>query len=145
MFTSNLKKIVDRRKKRVGRGGGSGKGFHTAGRGQKGQSSRAGSHERPGFIGGQKPVNVTLPKYRKIGGKRSQKPVAISIDVFLKKGVNEVNAEAAKSFTSSENFIIVGPKSYNNIDLKKVNIAKGINASKALKTKVIDAGGKVDE
>lgn len=37
---TNLPKIVDRRKKRLGRGYGSGKGGHTSGRGQKGQKSR---------------------------------------------------------------------------------------------------------
>ncbi len=36
----NLPKIVSKRKKRVGRGYGSGKGGHTSGRGQKGQKSR---------------------------------------------------------------------------------------------------------
>src|SRR3972149_7088578 len=35
-----LPKVVKRRSKRVGRGGGSGKGFHTVGRGQKGQKAR---------------------------------------------------------------------------------------------------------
>ena len=37
---TDLPKIVKRKKKRVGRGYGSGKGGHTAGRGQKGQKSR---------------------------------------------------------------------------------------------------------
>ena len=35
-----LPKVVEKRKKRVGRGMGSGKGSHTAGRGQKGQKAR---------------------------------------------------------------------------------------------------------
>ncbi len=37
---TNLPKVVERRKKRLGRGYGSGKGGHTTGRGQKGQKSR---------------------------------------------------------------------------------------------------------
>jgi large subunit ribosomal protein L15 len=37
---TNLPKVVENRKKRVGRGYGSGKGGHTTGRGQKGQKSR---------------------------------------------------------------------------------------------------------
>ncbi len=40
-MASKLEKTVTRRKKRVGRGYGSGKGGHTAGRGQKGQKSRS--------------------------------------------------------------------------------------------------------
>jgi large subunit ribosomal protein L15 len=48
-------------RKRVGRGPGSGTG-KTAGRGHKGQNSRAGVSRRPTFEGGQTPVNRRLPK-----------------------------------------------------------------------------------
>ena len=47
--------------KRVGRGTGSGVG-KTSGRGQKGQNSRSGGGVRPGFEGGQMPLNRRLPK-----------------------------------------------------------------------------------
>ncbi|MFH1136302.1 MAG: 50S ribosomal protein L15 [Pseudomonadota bacterium] len=47
--------------KRVGRGEGSGLG-KTSGRGHKGQGSRAGSGVRPGFEGGQMPLQRRLPK-----------------------------------------------------------------------------------
>src|SRR5438034_9427736 len=51
-------------RKRVGRGMGSGKGRY-AGRGIKGQKSRAGSHKmRPGFEGGQMPIYMRLGKLR---------------------------------------------------------------------------------
>ena len=49
------------RKKRVGRGPGSGQG-KTAGRGAKGQNSRAGGGTKPGFEGGQMPLTRRLPK-----------------------------------------------------------------------------------
>src|SRR5437016_3284003 len=49
------------RKKRVGRGPGSGLG-KTAGRGHKGQKSRSGYSGRPGFEGGQMPLQRRLPK-----------------------------------------------------------------------------------
>jgi large subunit ribosomal protein L15 len=53
-----------RERKRVGRGHGSGSG-KTAGRGQKGQKSRSGSHSmRPGFEGGQMPLYMRLGKLR---------------------------------------------------------------------------------
>jgi large subunit ribosomal protein L15 len=53
-----------RDRKRVGRGPGSGNG-KTAGRGQKGQKSRSGSHAmRPGFEGGQMPIYMRLGKLR---------------------------------------------------------------------------------
>src|SRR6476646_10185594 len=53
-----------RDRQRVGRGHGSGSG-KTAGRGQKGQKSRSGSHRmRPGFEGGQMPLYMRLGKLR---------------------------------------------------------------------------------
>jgi large subunit ribosomal protein L15 len=48
-------------KKRIGRGVGSGWG-KTAGRGSKGQNSRSGGGIRPGFEGGQMPIQRRLPK-----------------------------------------------------------------------------------
>jgi large subunit ribosomal protein L15 len=49
------------KKKRVGRGPGSGLG-KTAGRGEKGQKSRSGYSRRPGFEGGQMPLIRRVPK-----------------------------------------------------------------------------------
>ena len=50
------------RRKRIGRGPGSGRGGHTSTRGQKGQGSRSGASTRPGFEGGQLPLARRLPK-----------------------------------------------------------------------------------
>ena len=62
---SNLQPAQERvDRKRVGRGLGSGKGRY-AGRGIKGQKSRAGSHKmRAGFAGGQMPIHMRLGKLR---------------------------------------------------------------------------------
>jgi large subunit ribosomal protein L15 len=62
---SNLQPAQERvDRKRVGRGLGSGKGRY-AGRGIKGQKSRAGSHKmRAGFAGGQMPIYMRLGKLR---------------------------------------------------------------------------------
>lgn len=49
------------KKKRVGRGPGSGWG-KTAARGYKGQNSRAGGGTKPGFEGGQMPLTRRIPK-----------------------------------------------------------------------------------
>ncbi|MBW6519607.1 MAG: 50S ribosomal protein L15 [Desulfoarculaceae bacterium] len=51
----------NRKRKRVGRGQGSGRG-KTATRGHKGANSRSGSGVRPGFEGGQMPLQRRLPK-----------------------------------------------------------------------------------
>lgn len=50
-----------KKRKRIGRGPGSGNGT-TAGKGTKGQSSRSGPDIRPGFEGGQMPLQRRLPK-----------------------------------------------------------------------------------
>ena len=64
--TMNLNSISDagssKKRKRVGRGMGSGQG-KTAGRGHKGQKSRSGGSIRPGFEGGQMPLQMRLPKF----------------------------------------------------------------------------------
>ena len=49
-------------RKRIGRGIGSGSG-KTSGRGHKGQGSRSGASRKPGFEGGQMPLQKRLPKY----------------------------------------------------------------------------------
>ncbi len=54
-------KGANRKRKRVGRGPGSGNGV-TAGRGHKGQKSRSGYSQRAGFEGGQMPLYRRLPK-----------------------------------------------------------------------------------
>lgn len=51
-----------RRRRRVGRGIGSGRG-KTSGRGHKGQNSRAGGGVRRGFEGGQMPLYMRVPKF----------------------------------------------------------------------------------
>ena len=61
-------------KKRVGRGIGSGFG-KTCGRGHKGQKSRSGGTVRPGFEGGQMPLQKRLPKfgfYSRIGSTTAE-------------------------------------------------------------------------
>ncbi len=60
---SNLKRApgVQKNRKRVGRGPGSGTG-KTSGKGQKGQKSRSGGNPHPWFEGGQTPLHRRLPK-----------------------------------------------------------------------------------
>jgi large subunit ribosomal protein L15 len=60
---SNLKRApgVQKNRKRLGRGPGSGTG-KTSGKGQKGQKSRSGGNPHPWFEGGQMPLYRRLPK-----------------------------------------------------------------------------------
>lgn len=70
--------IVERRKKRLGRGHGSGK-VKTSGRGTKGQRSRDGIHI--GFEGGQSQLIKRLPLLRGKGRNGSQSVKAYALDV----------------------------------------------------------------
>lgn len=72
-FLHTLPKVVARRK-RVGRGTGSGHGV-TATRGTKGQKARAGWRHRAGFEGGQTPLYMRLPKGR--GSKQRFAPQTV--------------------------------------------------------------------
>src|SRR5437764_4692776 len=83
---SNLQPAQPREdRKRVGRGLGSGKGRY-AGRGIKGQKSRAGSHKLPaGFEGGQMPIDMRLGKLR---GNTSADAMPIGPFRTFTQGVN---------------------------------------------------------
>lgn len=63
MKYNELKTTRNRKSNRVGRGIAAGQG-KTAGRGTKGQKSRAGSGRKPGFEGGQNPLYKRIPKLR---------------------------------------------------------------------------------
>ena len=79
-------------KKRVGRGTGSGVG-KTAGRGHKGQKARSGGRVRPGFEGGQMPLQMRLPKF---GFTSRVSRVSESINVKHLEGVKKITIENLK-------------------------------------------------
>lgn len=75
------------RRKRVGRGIGSGHG-KTATRGQKGQRSRSGSRKRPGFEGGRNPLIRRLPKR---GFRQKATGHIVSVEVVNVKRLNDAS------------------------------------------------------
>lgn len=79
MDLANLPKLVQRSKKRLGRGHGSGK-VKTSGRGTKGQKARGTMP--PGFEGGQSSLIKRLPYLRGKGRNQSAKPKAFPIAVI---------------------------------------------------------------
>jgi large subunit ribosomal protein L15 len=66
-----------KKKKRVGRGDGSGHGG-TSGKGSKGQNARSGHSVRPGFEGGQMPLSRRLPK---IGFKNPMRRIIATVNI----------------------------------------------------------------
>lgn len=141
MIAKSLKKIVKNRKKRIGRGYGSGKGGHTVGRGQKGQKSRGGFHIRnnePGL------KNLTRRSSKFEGNKsRVKKPREVKITLFLDKSIMKINTEVIKKVSKGD-VILVGPKDYTAVDLSKIEIESDVKLSNVLKEKILAAGGKVN-
>jgi large subunit ribosomal protein L15 len=97
MFLSELRpaKGAKKRPKRVGRGPGSGHG-KTACRGEKGQRSRSGFSQNPGFEGGQMPLHRRIPKrgFTNIFQERYQIVNVGRLSHF--EGGSEVNARILK-------------------------------------------------
>ena len=94
-------------RKRVGRGAGSGTG-KTAGRGHKGQKARSGGNIRPGFEGGQMPLQMRVPKFgfssrvsrstESINVKLLEKVKDVSIQNLKKLGLIKKNIKKVKIF-----------------------------------------------
>jgi len=83
------------KKKRVGRGEGSGRGV-TAGRGNKGELSRGGSGKRAWFEGGQMPLQRRLPKFGFVNIHKKSFQVVNVADLDKIAGPKEINRELLK-------------------------------------------------
>ncbi|WP_185868334.1 50S ribosomal protein L15 [Blattabacterium cuenoti] len=78
----NIKKWIKKKKVRLGRGQGSGKGG-TCGRGHKGSKSRSGFSKKIGFEGGQMPLQRRVPKFGFVRKKnKREKFVIINLDTI---------------------------------------------------------------
>ena len=97
MFLSELgpAKGAKKKPKRVGRGPGSGHG-KTAGKGSKGQKSRSGFHQNPGFEGGQMPLMRRVPKRGFTNLFRKDFQVVNLGSLSLFESGSEVNAKSLK-------------------------------------------------
>jgi large subunit ribosomal protein L15 len=143
MYLNSLKPARGSTKnaKRVGRGIGSGTG-KTAGRGHKGQKSRSGGSVRPGFEGGQMPLQMRLPKFgftSRIGRFSAE----VRLNEIEASGLDDINLKAlveanlvptqtrqAKIFLSGE--------------LKrKVSVDETVSVTKGARAAIEAAGGKV--
>ena len=128
--------------KRVGRGIGSGVG-KTAGRGHKGQKSRSGGKVRPGFEGGQMPLQKRLPKYgfsSRMGKTSAQVRLGelggINADVIDLEALKA--ADLIKDDATRARIFLSG-------DLDKAVTVKGLAVTKGAREAIESAGGKVEE
>lgn len=126
--------------KRVGRGIGSGLG-KTAGRGHKGQKSRAGGFHKVGFEGGQMPLQRRLPK-RGFVSLTAGKNVEVRLSELEKLPVEDIDlltlmqAGVIPAASLSAKVILSGMLT------RKVNL-KGIGATKGARAAIEAAGGSV--
>ena len=114
-------------RKRVGRGTGSGTG-KTAGRGHKGQKARSGGNIRPGFEGGQMPLQMRVPKF---GFTSRVSRVSESINVKKLEGVKKIDLANLKKMgiikKSTKKVKIFGEgKLAGKINDESIRVSKGV-------------------
>jgi large subunit ribosomal protein L15 len=127
-------------KRRVGRGIGSGLG-KTAGRGHKGQGSRAGGYHKVGFEGGQMPLQRRLPKR---GFKSAQLKYngEVTLADLERLGADEVDMLTLKA-AGLVRQLIKTVKVIKSGELTRKVVLKGIAATAGAKAAIEAAGGAV--
>jgi len=132
----------NKKRKRVGRGDGSGHG-KTSGRGHKGQGARSGGNVQPGFEGGQMPLQRRLPK------RGFHNPFRVEMAVV---NVSQLDALPAGSEATPETLALEGlingkkrqVKILGDGSLSKALIVRAHGFSATAKQKIEAAGGKAE-
>ncbi|SFH54770.1 50S ribosomal protein L15 [Modicisalibacter xianhensis] len=128
--------------KRVGRGIGSGLG-KTGGRGHKGQTSRSGGSIKPGFEGGQMPLQRRLPKF----GFTSMKSLE-SEEVRLAE-LAKVEGDVVDLETLKKANVLKDATRYAKVilsgELNKAVTVRGLKVTKGARAAIEAAGGKVED
>jgi large subunit ribosomal protein L15 len=131
-------------RKRVGRGNGSGHGS-TAGRGDKGQNSRAGGGKGPGFEGGQNPLAMRLPKLPGFTNHWRQEFDIVNVgrlEVLFADG-DVVDAESLKAKGAIKT-ATAAVKVLGDGELTKKLTVKVDKVSAPARAKIVSAGGTVE-
>ncbi len=127
--------------RRVGRGIGSGLG-KTAGRGHKGQKSRAGGFHKVGFEGGQMPLQRRLPK-RGFVSLTNSRNVEVRLSEIEKLPVDEIDlltlmqANLVSAHALSAKVVLSG-------EISRTVVLKGVGATRGAKAAIEAAGGRVE-
>ena len=128
--------------RRVGRGIGSGTG-KTAGRGHKGQKSRTGGSIRPGFEGGQMPLQKRLPKYG-FASRMARTTAQIRLGELNGIEGDIADLEALKSADLVRDNI-TRARVFLSGELSRAVTVKGLAVTKGAREAIEKAGGKVEE
>ncbi len=128
--------------KRIGRGHGSGQG-KTAGKGHKGQKARAGRGMRPGFEGGQMPLQRRIPKrgFNNIFATNYAIVNIAALNKFEDGAVVDVQALKEMGLVKDSKD---GVKVLGNGELTKKLTVKVAAYSESAKAKIEAAGGKAE-
>ena len=128
--------------KRVGRGMGSGLG-KTCGRGHKGQKSRSGGRVRPGFEGGEQPLQMRLPKFG-FNSAKARVTAEVTLSEIASVGMEIIDLQALikadllKGTIKRAKVILSGK-------IERAVTIKGLKVTKGAKEKIEAAGGSVIE
>jgi large subunit ribosomal protein L15 len=128
--------------KRVGRGIGSGMG-KTCGRGHKGQKSRSGGSVKPGFEGGQQPLQRRLPKFG-FTSRSSRYAAEVRLSELSVVNADVIDLAALKDADIITDHIKT-VKVMLSGEITKAVTLKGIKATKGAKAAIEAAGGKVED
>lgn len=127
--------------KRKGRGPGSGLG-KTAGRGHKGQRSRAGGRVRPGFEGGQMPLIRRIPK------RGFYNPARVEYQVVNLKDLSKLSGEDVNPKTLAAACLVGSEKKPVKVlgvgEPGKAYVVTGCRVSATAGDKIARAGGRVE-
>ena len=130
-------------RKRIGRGAGSGQG-KTAGKGHKGQKARAGRGMRPGFEGGQMPLQRRIPK-------RGFNTIFRTEMAIVNVAALEANYDAGAVVTIDSLIekglvkkVLDGVKVLGYGELSKALTVQANAISESAKQKIEAAGGKIE-
>ena len=128
-------------RRRVGRGIGSGLG-KTAGRGHKGQKSRAGGFHKVGFEGGQMPMHRRLPKrgFKSANLKFNGEVTLADLEQLAADEVDLLTLKAAGLVREAVRHV----KVIKSGELSRKVMLKGIGASAGAKAAIEAAGGTVE-
>jgi large subunit ribosomal protein L15 len=133
-----------KKRKRVGRGNGSGHGS-TAGRGDKGQNSRAGGGKGPGFEGGQNPLAMRLPKLPGFTNHWRQEYDVVNVarleGLFADGDTVDADSLKAKGVVKSTDAVV---KILGDGELTRKLTVKVQKVSASAKAKIEAAGGTVE-
>jgi large subunit ribosomal protein L15 len=144
MRLNNLKPGVGSKsaRHRVGRGIGSGWG-KTAGRGHKGQKSRAGGFHKVGFEGGQMPLHRRLPK-RGFTSRSRRYVAVVRLSDLQRLGVAEVDLSVLKQ-AGIVSALALDARIIKSGELSTKVSVRGLGVTKGAKAAIEAAGGSLSD